>query len=93
VPSIVADYRASATIDVEHDQASLDAGDRLAMPVAVLQQDWGAQLGYDMAGVWRSWAPDLEHRTTQAGHFMAEETPGDVAATIEALVSRTPEAG
>ena len=49
VPSIVADYRASAGIDVAHDQADRDAGHRLAMPVTVLQQDWGAALGYDAA--------------------------------------------
>lgn len=88
VDSIVADYRATATVDVVHDQASLDAGDRLAMPVTVVQQDWGAQLGYDAAGVWRRWAPDLEHLTTTAGHFMAEEAPDDVAAVVRALGRR-----
>jgi pimeloyl-ACP methyl ester carboxylesterase len=42
--SIVADYRATATIDVEHDTADREAGNRLGMPVTVLQQDWGAAL-------------------------------------------------
>ncbi|MDQ7809359.1 alpha/beta hydrolase [Amycolatopsis sp. A133] len=88
VPSIVADYRASADIDVEHDQADLDAGSQLAMPVTVVQQDWGAQLGYDAAGVWRAWAPDLDHRLTRAGHFMAEEAPGEIAAAIRDLLTR-----
>ena len=46
VASIVADYRATATIDVEHDTADQKAGTQLRMPVAVLQQDWGAALGY-----------------------------------------------
>jgi hypothetical protein len=40
VPSIVADYRACAGIDVEHDRADRDAGNQLRMPVIVLQQDW-----------------------------------------------------
>ncbi|WP_410672460.1 alpha/beta fold hydrolase [Amycolatopsis sp. cmx-4-68] len=88
VPSIVADYRASADIDVEHDQADLDAGSQLAMPVTVVQQDWGAQLGYDAAGVWKAWAPDLDHRLTRAGHFMAEEAPGEIAAAIRDLLAR-----
>ena len=57
VPSIVADYRASAGIDVTHDQADRDAGHRLAMPVTVLQQDWGAALGYDAKALWGAWAP------------------------------------
>ncbi|MBD0674313.1 alpha/beta fold hydrolase [Streptomyces sp. CBMA156] len=88
VPSIVADYRASAGIDVVHDQADLDAGSQLAMPVTVVQQDWGAQLGYDAAAVWRAWAPDLDHRLTRAGHFMAEEAPEEIAAAIRSLLAR-----
>ncbi|WP_410567012.1 alpha/beta fold hydrolase [Amycolatopsis sp. cmx-4-61] len=88
VPSIVADYRASAGIDVEHDQADLDAGSQLAMPVTVVQQDWGAQLGYDAAAVWKAWAPDLDHRLTRAGHFMAEEAPAEITAAIQDLLTR-----
>lgn len=88
VPSIVADYRASAGADVEHDRADLDAGSRLAMPVTVIQQDWGARLGYDAAAVWRAWAPDLDHRLTRSGHFMAEEAPGEVASALRDLLAR-----
>ncbi|MDS0135855.1 MULTISPECIES: alpha/beta hydrolase [unclassified Amycolatopsis] len=88
VPSIVADYRASAGIDLRHDQADLDAGSQLAMPVTVVQQDWGAQLGYDAAAVWKAWAPDLDHRLTNAGHFMAEEAPDEIAGAIRDLLTR-----
>ncbi|MFJ3801539.1 alpha/beta fold hydrolase [Streptomyces sp. NPDC090088] len=88
VPSIVADYRASAGVDTEHDRADRAAGNVLRMPVAVLQQDWGAALGYDAAGLWRAWAPELEHRTVSCGHFMAEEAPEEVTAAIGKLLSR-----
>ncbi|MEU8897316.1 alpha/beta fold hydrolase [Nocardia sp. NPDC048505] len=88
VPSIVADFRASAGIDLEHDRADRAAGARLAMPVTVLQQDWGAALGFDAAGLWSAWAPDLEHRTVAAGHFMAEERPQEVAAALRDLGRR-----
>jgi haloacetate dehalogenase len=88
IPSIVADYRASAGIDVEHDRADREAGNRLRMPVTVLQQDWGAALGFDAAALWRAWAPDLEHRTVSFGHFMAEEAPGEVAKEIRTLLTR-----
>ncbi|MEV5989428.1 alpha/beta hydrolase [Streptomyces sp. NPDC052051] len=88
VPSIVADYRATATVDIEHDQADLDVGNRITMPVTVVQQDWGRQLGFDATATWRPWATDLQHFTTKAGHFMAEEAPEDIATLILNLVKR-----
>lgn len=88
VPSIVADYRASAGLDVEDDRADREAGATLRMPVCVLQQDWGAVLGYDAAALWRAWAPDLDHRTVRCGHFMAEEDPVLVAGALRSLLDR-----
>ena len=88
VPSIVADYRASATVDVEDDEIDRQAGAQLRMPVTVLAQDWGAALGYDAAAVWRAWAPDLVHETVTCGHFMAEEAPKEVASALRALIAR-----
>jgi haloacetate dehalogenase len=88
VTSIVADYRASAGIDVDHDLADRDAGNRLRMPVTVLQQDWGAALGFDAAALWRAWAPDLRHTPVTSGHFMAEEAPADIAKALRDLLSR-----
>lgn len=88
VPSIVADYRASAGIDIEHDRADRDGGSTLRMPVSVLQQDWGAALGFDAAGLWRTWAPDLRHATVTCGHFMAEEAPDDIAKALRDLLAR-----
>ncbi|MGY6652107.1 alpha/beta fold hydrolase [Amycolatopsis sp. TRM77291] len=88
VPSIVADYRASAGIDVEHDQADRAAGNRLTMPLTVLQQDWGAALGYDAVALWQAWAADLDHRTVTAGHFMAEESPAEVVKALRDLLTR-----
>jgi haloacetate dehalogenase len=88
VPSIVADYRASATVDVADDEVDRAAGRRLTMPVTVLQQDWGAALGYDAAARWRAWADDLDHRLVTTGHFMAEEAPAEVVKAVRALLAR-----
>ncbi|GGP72485.1 alpha/beta hydrolase [Streptomyces sindenensis] len=88
VPSIVADYRASAGVDVDHDRADKENGNKLAMPVTVLQQDWGAALGYHAQGLWSAWADDLRHRTVSCGHFMAEEDPQLIASEIRALTGR-----
>ncbi len=86
VPSIVADYRASAGIDVVHDREDREQGRRLGMPVTVIQQDWGAALGYDGQGLWSAWADDLDHRTTGAGHFMAEAAPEEVVGAMRELL-------
>ncbi|MFD9940661.1 alpha/beta fold hydrolase [Nonomuraea sp. NPDC059023] len=88
VTSIVADYRASAGVDREHDLADRAAGRRLGMPVTVLQQDWGAVLPYDAVALWGAWAPDLEHRTITSGHFVAEEDPELVLKALRDLLSR-----
>ncbi|MFE2958298.1 alpha/beta fold hydrolase [Nocardia tengchongensis] len=88
VASIVADCRASATIDLEHDRADRAAGNTLGMPVTVLQQDWGEFLGFDAAALWSAWAPDLDHRTVGCGHFMAEESPAEITGAIRELVRR-----
>lgn len=88
IQSIVADYRASANIDVEHDRADLAAGRVLDMPVTVMQQDWGSAIGFDAKERWRRWAPDLDHRTVRTGHFMAEEDPALVVGALRELLSR-----
>jgi pimeloyl-ACP methyl ester carboxylesterase len=88
VPSIVADYRASASIDIEHDEADRRAGNRLEMPVTVLQQDLGAAFGSVFARSWQAWAPDLEHTTLGCGHFLPEEAPAEVARALRGLLGR-----
>ena len=58
------------------------------MPVGVISQDWGSQLGFDAAALWRAWAPDLTYEPINAGHFMAEEKPGEITQFIRKLVAR-----
>lgn len=89
VDSIVADYRATASVDLSMDEEDRAAGVRLTMPVGVISQDWGSQLGFDAASLWRAWAPDLTYQLTQAGHFMAEEKPAEIAAFITGLAARS----
>ncbi|MBF6172002.1 alpha/beta fold hydrolase [Nocardia blacklockiae] len=88
VPSIVADYRASATIDITHDRTDRTAGRRLPMPLTVIQQDWGTALGFDAAALWHPWAEDLTHTTLTSGHFMAEEAPDRITTEIRTLLTR-----
>ncbi|WP_353649202.1 alpha/beta hydrolase [Nakamurella sp. A5-74] len=89
VDSIVADYRATAGIDLEMDLADRAAGRQLTMPVGVISQDWGSQLGFDAAALWGAWAPDLSYEPIEAGHFMAEEEPAEIVRFVRDLAARS----
>jgi haloacetate dehalogenase len=89
VEGMCEDYRAGATVDVEHDDADRAAGRAIACPVLVL---WAAAGGLprfygDPLEVWRPWAPDLRGRAVDATHFMAEDRPEEVAEELLAFVA------
>lgn len=88
VPSIVADYRATATVDLDMDGADRAHGRQLTMPVAAISQDWGSQLGFDPTQIWGAWAPDFTYEPISAGHFMAEERPDDISRFTRQLLVR-----
>ena len=75
------DYRAAATIDLEHDRA--DAGRRLDCPLLVL---WGAHGAmerlYDVLGSWRDSAAEVNGRALPCGHFLPEECPEETLAEL-----------
>lgn len=88
VPSIVADFRATAGVDLDMDRVDREYGQQLTMPVAAISQDWGSQLGFDPTQIWRAWAPDFIYEPIDAGHFMAEERPDDIAHFARKLLAR-----
>jgi len=73
---ICEDYRASASIDLEHDRADLAAGHHLDLPLRVL---WGAQgtVGhcFDPLKEWQHVASNVSGKALPAGHYLAEEVP------------------
>lgn len=75
--AIVADYRASAGIDLRHDQADAEAGRVLAQPLRVLWGEHGAVARcFDVPALWRAAAADFSGRSLPCGHYIAEEAPG-----------------
>ena len=76
VAATCADYRAGATVDMEHDLADRAAGRMIGCPVLVV---WGRD--YSVAGdaspieIWRRWADDVSEAPLDCGHFVAEEQP------------------
>ena len=87
IAAVCADYRASATVDAEHDAADRAAGRRLSMPVAALWQRPGGELPFDPAAVWGSWASDLRTHVLDCGHFLPEERPEEVVAALRELIA------
>ena len=74
------DYRAAASIDLDHDDADRDEGRKITCPLLALWGDRGA-MGrlYDVANVWREYARDVRGGPIDAGHFLAEERPEETA--------------
>ncbi|NCE88328.1 alpha/beta fold hydrolase [Pseudomonas sp. Q1] len=73
---ICEDYRASAGIDLANDQADIDAGNQLNLPLLVL---WGAEgtVGrcFEPLKEWQQVATDVRGKALPAGHYLAEEVP------------------
>ncbi len=71
------DYRAAATIDIEHDDA--DGDQKVECPMHVL---WGAngaiEAHFDCLELWRLRALRVTGATIPCGHYLAEECPIDV---------------
>ena len=72
------DYRAAASIDIEHDNA--DKGKKLFMPILALWAKRGViETCFDALKLWRLRADQVEGEALQSGHYMAEEIPDEVA--------------
>jgi haloacetate dehalogenase len=89
IHAICEDYRAAASIDLEHDAADDAAGHKVRAPLQAL---WGAQgtVGtlYDVLATWREKAVAVEGRALACGHTLQEELPEETAAEILAFLAR-----
>ena len=76
------DYRAAATIDLEHDAA--DMGRKIACPLLVLWGEKGMmEANYDVLETWRERAEHVVGRHLPSGHFLAEEAPEETLAELQ----------
>jgi len=75
------DYRAAASIDLEHDEADLDR--QIGCPLLVL---WGRrgimEKHFDVLASWRERACDVTGGALDGGHFLPEEVPAETAAAL-----------
>lgn len=90
--AMCADYRAGATIDRRIDEADIDAGARIDVPVHFLWAEAGfpARTGAPLE-IWSRWAHEVTGMMVGAtGHFMPEEAPEAVAASLLAWLEGAP---
>ena len=79
------DYRAAASIDLEHDAA--DAERKVECPLLAL---WGkngiVELCFDALADWKKVARDVRGESLECGHYLAEEKPAELIALVEAFL-------
>ena len=78
------DYRAGATIDLQHDQE--DNGKKVACPMLVL---WARQapMGriYDVLATWKERTSDVRGKELPGGHNLPDTSPQQVTAELQAF--------
>jgi len=80
------DYRAAASIDLEHDRADRDAGRRIACPVNVLWGEFGVvNRCFKPLADWRAVAGDVRGRALPCGHYIPEEVPRELLDEMKAF--------
>src|SRR5579862_1480737 len=92
VHGICEEYRAAATIDVEHDRIDKEAGKRIECPMLHLWAEGGpldmfyAKDGGPL-GIWRQWAPHAQGQAMKGGHFFPEENSDDTALLVKQFLA------
>jgi len=80
------DYRAAASIDLEHDKADLDK--RIECPVLVLWGERGAMHSlYDVLATWRERATDIRGTALPGGHWLPEQVPDETYAALHSFLT------
>ncbi|WP_375279764.1 alpha/beta fold hydrolase [Pseudooctadecabacter sp.] len=83
------DYRAAASIDIDHDDA--DGGRKLDMPLLTLWAKRGViETCFDALDLWRQRAAHVEGEALDTTHYMAEEIPSEIASRMSDFFARTP---
>jgi haloacetate dehalogenase len=79
------EYRASATIDLVHDQD--DKEHKISCPTLVLWSATGMWAEYDILEIWKSRAEDVHGFALDCGHFLPEEDSNRTAAELIRFLS------
>jgi haloacetate dehalogenase len=91
IHAVCEDYRAAAGIDLEHDRASREAGQKIGCDTLVLWGERGVvQALFDPLALWRAQcSAAVSGHAMAAGHFLAEELPEQCATALYEFFART----
>jgi haloacetate dehalogenase len=92
IHGVCEEYRAAASIDVEHDRADKEASRRIECPMLHLWAEGGPLDTFyakdeGPLGIWRQWAPRAHGQAMKGGHFFPEENPNDTADLVKQFLS------
>ncbi len=90
--AICEEYRAAASLDIEHDRTDQKESRRITCPMLHL---WAAGGPLDTfyeqhggpLGIWRKWADNVQGQAMKGGHFFPEENPVETAEILHNFLS------
>ena len=91
VHGICEEYRAAASLDVDHDHADREANRQIHCPMLHLwAEDGPLDKLYTAAGgplgIWRNWAPSAQGHSMKGGHFFPEENSADTGLALRMFI-------
>src|SRR5215472_4026768 len=77
------DYRAGASIDLDHDRVDQEKKNKIQCPFLTLWAE-RAPMGrlYDVVDVWREYATNVRGKVLPGGHNLQEDSPNEVLAEL-----------
>jgi len=85
------DYRAAASIDLEHDRQSIAQKQLLEMPMRVLWGEFGqVNACFNPLADWQALASHVTGQTVPSGHYIPEEIPEILIAEVLAFFTAPP---
>jgi haloacetate dehalogenase len=92
VHAVCEEYRAAATLDIEHDKTDREESRRITCPMLHL---WAAGGPLDTfyepdggpLGIWQKWAHNVRGQAIKGGHFFPEENPTETAELLIRFLS------
>lgn len=92
VHAICEEYRAAATLDIEHDKADQKASRRIRCPMLHLWASGGPLDTFykpygGALGIWRKWADNVVGQAVKGGHFFPEENPTETTEILDKFLS------